>query len=253
VQRLSVLRRNHADEQYTARRKCRELPEVIARLERRLADLEADRTTAAGGDGGVVTLSGRAHRLSDAVPVLGRTLDRLPNSPERTRALPLGTYRGLAFGVERHPGGAASVYLEGRSVRQGDLSHDSQGPRAVLNALSRLSGSYDADCDRVRQDLALARNQLRDYEARLGRPFPQAEYLSALTDLRDRLKAALAAPTPPEQVDAPTPVTLAEEIKALQAANAARPEPVPEPPTRRRIDGEPPEHPAPQTGETPVQ
>src|SRR5437762_7504475 len=33
LQRLAVLRRNHADEQYIARRKLRELPEHIGRLE----------------------------------------------------------------------------------------------------------------------------------------------------------------------------------------------------------------------------
>src|SRR5207244_742571 len=42
LQRLAVLRRNHADEQYIARRKVKELPEHIDRLERRLAALEAD-------------------------------------------------------------------------------------------------------------------------------------------------------------------------------------------------------------------
>ena len=33
LQRLSVLRKNHADEQYTARRRTKELPAAIARLE----------------------------------------------------------------------------------------------------------------------------------------------------------------------------------------------------------------------------
>lgn len=225
VQRLSVLRRNHADEQYTARRRARELPEVIARQERRLADLEADRSTAAAGDGETVVISGRGYGCSEAVPVLARALDRLPDNPDRTRTLPLGTYRGLAFGIERHPGGAGAVYLEGCTLRQTDLSRDSQGPRAVLNAVARLADSYDRDRDRVRQDLALARTQLRDYEARLGRPFPQADYLAALTDLRDRLKTALAAPPAADQPDAPSPAALAERIKAVQAANAARPEP----------------------------
>ena len=35
-QRLAVLRRNHADEQYIARRKLRELPDSIERLKNRL-------------------------------------------------------------------------------------------------------------------------------------------------------------------------------------------------------------------------
>src|SRR4029077_11979175 len=45
LQRLSVLKKNHADEQYLARRARREIPETIARLPRRVADLESDRAT----------------------------------------------------------------------------------------------------------------------------------------------------------------------------------------------------------------
>src|SRR5438128_9037790 len=46
LQRLSVLKRNHADEQYLARRNLRELPRTIERLSQRLAGLTADRETA---------------------------------------------------------------------------------------------------------------------------------------------------------------------------------------------------------------
>ena len=144
------------------------------------------------------------------------------------------------------------MYLEGRTVRHADLSRDAQGPRAVLNAVSRLAESYNRDCDRVRQDLALARTQLRDYEARLGRPFPQAEYLAALTDLRDRLKTALAAPQTAEPSDAPTPAALAAQIQALQSAHAARPEPPPPADLPRRPRDEPPrESPNPAAGDGP--
>src|SRR5438552_13147130 len=51
VQRLSVLRRHHADEQYLARKRVRELPESIARLDRRLSALEADAATVSANDG----------------------------------------------------------------------------------------------------------------------------------------------------------------------------------------------------------
>ena len=36
LQRLAILRKNHADEQYLARRSFRDLPETIARLTKRL-------------------------------------------------------------------------------------------------------------------------------------------------------------------------------------------------------------------------
>ena len=44
----------------------------------------------------------------------------------------------------------------------------------------------------ARQDLAIAEGQLRDYQARLGKPFPHDAYLSELTSLRDQLKAGLS-------------------------------------------------------------
>jgi N12 class adenine-specific DNA methylase len=232
VQRLSVLRRNHADEQYTARRKVRELPEVVARQERRLADLEADRATAAGGDGGTVVVGGRGYGRADAPDALARALARVPADVDRARRFPLGTYRGLALGIERHPGGAGTVYLEGRSVQEATLSRESQGPRAVLNALARLTTSYNGDCDRVRQELDLARTQLRDYEARLGRPFPQADYLAELTDLRDRLRDALAAPAGGDEAATPSAAELADRLKRLKDSNVGATGTVPEVPRR---------------------
>ena len=46
LKRLAVLKKQHGDEQYLARRRRRALPDEIARLERRLAGLEADQETA---------------------------------------------------------------------------------------------------------------------------------------------------------------------------------------------------------------
>src|SRR5437773_5547780 len=47
LQRLSLLKRNHLDEQYVARRSIRDLPATIADLSSRLANLTKDQTTAA--------------------------------------------------------------------------------------------------------------------------------------------------------------------------------------------------------------
>src|SRR5207253_3863190 len=46
LQRLTVLKKHHADEQFLARRKIRELPAAIARLEHRRDSLTQDLTTA---------------------------------------------------------------------------------------------------------------------------------------------------------------------------------------------------------------
>lgn len=100
------------------------------------------------------------------------------------------------------------------------MALSSQRPRAVLNALERLAGGYSADCDRVRQDLTIAQSQLRDYQARLGKPFLHDAYLSELTGLRDQLKAGLSATVElqADGTDRPTASQLAERIKALKSA-----------------------------------
>ena len=63
----------------------------------------------------------------------------------------------------------------------------------MFNALERLASAYGSECVRVRQDLAIAESQLRDYQARLGKPFTHDAYLAELTGLRDQLKAGLSA------------------------------------------------------------
>ena len=99
LQRLSVLRRNHADEQYVARRSVRVLPETIKGLSQRLSDLAADMATAAAHAGDPITIGGRTTSREDVTAVLGSSLDALPLHARETRRFPLGVYRGLRFGV----------------------------------------------------------------------------------------------------------------------------------------------------------
>jgi hypothetical protein len=40
------------------------------------------------------------------------------------------------------------------------LSRDSHGPRAVLNALDRLAGSYEGQCELAGQELAIAEGRI---------------------------------------------------------------------------------------------
>lgn len=97
-------------------------------------------------------------------------LDSLPLNVRETTRVPLGIYRGLRFGLVLHSQFPPDVYLEGAITRQSALSREHQGPRAVLNALERLAGAYGSECNRVQQDLSIAESQLRDYQARLGKP-----------------------------------------------------------------------------------
>ncbi len=144
----------------------------------------------------------------------------MPRNVRDTTRVAIGTYRGLSFGLVLHPQFPPDVYLEGAITRQSGLSRDHQGPRAVLNALERLANGYGSECVRVRQDLAIAESQLRDYRERLGKPFPHEKYLSELTELRDQLKAGLSAATHEAGSDkAPKVSELADRIRAIKAAN----------------------------------
>ena len=216
IKRLSVLKRSHADEQYIARRNLRDLPGAIERLTKRLADLTSDQATLNAHADDPVTIGTRA--TGDPIAALGSHLDSVSRYVMQPQRVPLGTYRGLRFGMVLDPCWPASVYLEGAILRKESLSRDHQGPRAVLNAVERLARSYGNECGRTQQELSIAEGQLRDYEARIGRPFEYAEYYDQLAALREQLRAGLSGSEPKE--GEPTVAELAEKIKALRAANS---------------------------------
>jgi N12 class adenine-specific DNA methylase len=220
LQRLNLLKKNHLDEQYVARRSVRDLPGTIASLGERLSKLTADEATATSHAADPVTMGKRGWSREDAPGVLADQLDRLPRNARETTRVPVGVYRGLRFGMVLHPQFPPDVYLEGAITRHSTLSRDHQGPRAMLNALERLATGYGSECVRVRQDLAIAESQLRDYRERLGKPFAHDAYLSELTSLRDQLKAGLSATAhDASNENGPTVSELAERVKALKAAN----------------------------------
>jgi N12 class adenine-specific DNA methylase len=220
LQRLNLLKKNHLDEQYVARRSVRDLPATIASLSERLSKLTADEATAKAHAGDAIAIGGRTYPREDTAEILGGKLDALPLNIREMARIPLGSYRGLRFGVVLHSQFPPDVYLEGAITRHSTLSREHQGPRAVLNALERLAGAYGSECDRVRQDLAIAESQLRDYQARLGKPFLHDIYLSELTGLRDQLKAGLSASAQDSGNEAgPSASELADKIKAIKAAN----------------------------------
>ena len=218
LQRLTLLKKNHLDEQYVARRSVRDLPATIENLKERLTKLATDEATATAHAADPITIAGRRYSREDTPSGLIAQLDALPRDVRDTTRVPLGTYRGLRFGLVLHPQFQPDVYLQGAITRQSMLSREHQGPRAVLNALERLANACSADGTRVQQDLSIAEAQLRDYQARLGKPFLHEEYLLELSSLRDQLKAGLSGA---EQADdAKEGVSeLAEKIKALKAAN----------------------------------
>jgi hypothetical protein len=156
LHRLHLLQKHHADEQYLARRQLRALPAEIERLERRLAALTQDIATAEAHATEPVTIGTRPYSRHDALETLAARLHGLPTLVSETLSVALGLYRGLRFGLVQHPQGAPEVYLEGAVRRSASLARDVHGPRAILNAVERLSGSATMERDKTTHDLAIA-------------------------------------------------------------------------------------------------
>jgi hypothetical protein len=218
LQRLAILRKNHHDEQYLARRNIKELPDRINSQSRRVENLTADIGTLIAHEHDRVTVGNRAMANADAVDALSARLERLPGQVSETRTVPMGAHRGLAFGVILHPLGGMEAYLDGRVTRRTEL-RDNAGGRALLNALDRLATGYGLERERCEQDKAVAEGQLADYQSRLGGVFAHEEYQRKLTDLRDKLKAGLSERAAEPKEGEPTAAEVAEQIKALRASN----------------------------------
>ena len=216
----------------------RDLPETIARLKGRLADLSADLATAAAHARDPLTVGDRPYGSDDALAALGRRLDALPEKVRETDRVPPrpvsrpGVRRWCCMPAvpprcsSKEPPPATACFPASIAAR-GRCSTPSTGwPTATR-----------ARCDTARQDLAIAEGQLRDHQARLGRPFPHDAYLGELTDLRDQLKAGLSQATPEPGTSRPV-AELAERIKALKAAHTI--DAAPERTAPRRIAAEEP-------------
>ncbi len=88
LQRLNLLKRNHADEQYLARRRLRELPETIAAQSQRLSNLTADMATAKAHAEDPMTIGTHAVYPGDVIDALGARLDALPQYVQQSRRVP---------------------------------------------------------------------------------------------------------------------------------------------------------------------
>ncbi len=129
LQRLSLLKKNHLDEQFVARRSVRDLPGTIAALSEKLSKLSADDATAKAHANDPITIGGRAGTRR-TFRSHGGKLDALPKSVGCTTRIALGTYQGLRFGLVLHPQFPADVYLEGKITPPIHAVAGPQGPAA---------------------------------------------------------------------------------------------------------------------------
>jgi hypothetical protein len=191
LQRLAILRRNHADEQFLARRAVRDLPDSLTRQRAYLGSLQADAAITESHARDPLQIQGAKVPADQVMNRLGAMLDELPSDVPRTRRFPLGVFRGLAFAVDQHPGGATDVVLTGQTDHSASLAKDAHGPRAVLNALHRAVEKFPEVLTRITSQISLDEKRLTDFQARLGQTFPHTERFDTLTALRDQLRISL--------------------------------------------------------------
>ena len=97
LQRLTLLKKNHLDEQYVARRSVRDLPGTIASLSERLAKLTADEATATAHADDPVTI-GKPHLVREDVGAMpGRSTRRFAHEYPRENPRAAGHLSGPAF------------------------------------------------------------------------------------------------------------------------------------------------------------
>jgi N12 class adenine-specific DNA methylase len=220
LQRLTLLRKNHLDEQYTARQRVKALPNTIESLKTRLQHLQADASTVRAHLTDPIYIGNRRVAREDLVAVLEAKLQSLPMMVSQPTRVPFGTFRGLQFGLIEHPNYPPDVYLEGEGNYSQMLSREHQGPRAILNAADRLARGFEDEIARLQEDQGIAEGQLHDYTAKLGKPFGHEGYLSELTNLREQLKVSLSKTTRQDvEKEGPTASEIAEQIKHLKATN----------------------------------
>src|SRR5258708_10561205 len=86
LQRLTLLKKNHMDEQYVARRSVRDLPGAIASLSKRLSNLSADEAISTAHAADPITIGNPPYSPEHVPAIMGSRLDSLPrNVREPTR------------------------------------------------------------------------------------------------------------------------------------------------------------------------
>src|SRR5262245_50150472 len=89
LQRLTLLKKNHLDEQFVARKRVRDLPATIASLSERLSSLTADQATVLAHSDDAMMIGTETYSREDALSVLAKRLDNLPKHSQESTRVPL--------------------------------------------------------------------------------------------------------------------------------------------------------------------
>jgi hypothetical protein len=175
VQRLTLLKRSHADEQYRARQQVKHLPEDIERLTRKAEACDADHALAAAA-GDTITVGGRVYRDREkAIEAMNALLkERLANVVSTTRRWEVGVYHGLRLTLEADTGHKPEmIFSGGRSYRR------EFGSVAAGNLFNFIDGTVDMlpqQARKARDEARLKASQLEGFQGahgaavRAGRP-----------------------------------------------------------------------------------
>ncbi len=191
VQRLTLLKRSHADEQYRARQQVKRLPEDIERLTRKAEACDADHALAAAS-GDTITVGGRVYRDREkAIEAMNALLKQhLANVVSTTRRWEVGVYRGLRLTLEADTGHKPEMIFSGsRSYRR------EFGSVAAGNLFNFIDGTVDMlprQARKARDEARLKASQLEGFRARMGQRFGQEDRLDCLQRIRSRLEALLS-------------------------------------------------------------
>lgn len=192
LRRLTLLEKQHRDSVFVAKRQQAAFPGELARQERFRDQLQADADTLEAWQGDKeVVLDGHLCTTDEARELLTPRVTPWLERKGLSQSTPLGSYRGLAFGLTVSTWGRPEVYLQGQSVRRTDLTRRANQGTAVLYALRELRQDLPARIAQAEHNLARLHQQHRAALAQLATPFVLAAYRQELTTLCHQLQAAL--------------------------------------------------------------
>jgi hypothetical protein len=229
AQRLTLLKRSHADEQYRARQQVKYLPEDIERLMRKADSCAADHALAAAS-GGAITVGERVYRgRGKAIEAMNALLkQRLAGIDSRTRRWEIGVYRGFRLALEADSQHKPELIFSGNRSYRREFGGVAAGN--LFNHIDSTLESLPREAQRAREEARLKASQLEGFRARMGQGFEQEDRLDQLQRIRSRLEALLSG-TEGEPGEIGQLVADYQENKnGLATASCARTEPESPPP-----------------------
>jgi len=217
VARLTRLRSQHFEAQYSMRNQLRQLADDIPRIERRLGELGADLAARVDtrGDRFVIELgTDIVTERGIAGELLNRWGDRLKDTGVERK---VGRFAGFAVIIGTTFMGEAQVILKGRAHHSTRLQATAVG---TMRSVEHLVASLEDSLAQTENHLTQCRRRSEDLQVQAGHPFEYAEKLATLARRQQELVAALdltkgqatgsLAAEPTEPVTASEPTSLNE-------------------------------------------